>query len=247
MFRFRHVAPLLWPALLGVLTQSAAAATDWRDLESRIQYAWYTEDARELASAESGVRALSDPDPQRAYYLTLVQMREAQLPGDPARAARAASACVESADAALADRPTDAELLALQSWCMELRSQVRGVGVPFAAARTRAQMQRAQQLGARNPRVRLLSAQLAYAQSKTTAERAKQLAAFQSAVDAFELERQGLEHIPAWGAAEAWEGLAQVYLDRGDAIAARSALEHALLLMPDYKSAHRLLNHIVMG
>ncbi len=61
------------------------------------------------------------------------------------------------------------------------------------------------------------------------------------------MERQGLERIPSWGAAEAWQGLAQVYLDRGDAIAARSALEHALLLMPDYKSAHRLLNHIVTG
>ena len=60
-------------------------------------------------------------------------------------------------------------------------------------------------------------------------------------------ERQGLERIPAWGAAEAWQGLAQVYLDRGDAIAARSALEHALLLMPDYKSAHRLLDHILTG
>ena len=108
-------------------------------------------------------------------------------------------------------------------------------------------MQRALQLAPKNPRVLLLAAQLAYASARSTQERAQLLAAFQSAVDAFELERQGLERIPAWGAPEAWQGLAQVYLDRGDAIAARSALEHALLLMPDYKSAHRLLNHILTG
>ena len=73
------------------------------------------------------------------------------------------------------------------------------------------------------------------------------LGTFQNAVDAFEQERQGLERVPAWGAAEAWQGLAQIYLDRGDAIAARAALEHALLLVPDYTSAHRLLNHILTG
>jgi cytochrome c-type biogenesis protein CcmH/NrfG len=108
-------------------------------------------------------------------------------------------------------------------------------------------MQTALQLAPKDPRVQLLAAQLSYLNAKSTRERTQLLGAFQSAVDAFELERQGLERIPAWGAAEAWQGLAQVCLDRGDAIAARSALEHALLLMPDYKTAHRLLDHILKG
>jgi hypothetical protein len=93
--------------------------------------------------------------------------------------------------------------------------------------------------------VRLLAAELAYSSAKSTPDRAQLLPSFQSAVDAFELERQGLERLPAWGAADAWEGLARVDLDRGDAIAARSALEHALLLVPDYQAAHRLLDHIL--
>jgi tetratricopeptide (TPR) repeat protein len=244
MSSLRQVA-LLMPALLGLAPLAVAEPTDWRDIESRVQYAWYTEDTRDLASVESRVRELPDADPKRSYYLTLIQLREAQITEDAA--GRAAGGCIDSADAALAARPTDAELLALQSLCMELRSRSHPVGMPFAGSRSRAQMQRALQLAPANPRVRLLAAQLAYAGAKTTAERAGQLAAFQSAVDAFEIERQGLERIPGWGAAEAWQGLAQVYLDRGDAIAARSALEHALLLMPDYKSAHRLLNHIVTG
>jgi tetratricopeptide (TPR) repeat protein len=246
MFRLRQVL-LLLPALLGVATLAGAAETDWRDIESRVQYAWYTEDARDLASVENRIRELPVEDPQRSYYLALIQMREAQLTADPAAAGRAAGGCIDSADEALAARPTDAEVLAVQSFCMELRSRSRPLDVPFAGSRSRAQMQRALQLAPADPRVRLLAAQLAYAGAKTTPERAKQLASFQGAVDAFEMERQGLERIPSWGAAEAWQGLAQVYLDRGDAIAARAALEHALLLMPDYKSAHRLLNHIVTG
>lgn len=246
MVSLRQVA-LLLPAMLGVAALAVAAETDWRDIESRVQYAWYTEDARDLVSVENRVRELPDPDPQRSYYLTLIQLREAQIAADLANVGRAAGGCIESADAALAARPTDAEILALQSFCMDLRSRSRPLDVPFAGSRSRAQMQRALQLAPGNPRVRLLAAQLAYAGTKSAAEHARQLKAFQSAVDAFEMERQGLERIPSWGAAEAWQGLAQVYLDRGDAIAARSALEHALLLMPDYKSAHRLLNHIVTG
>ncbi len=108
----------------------------------------------------------------------------------------------------------------------------------FGGARSRAQMEQALKLAPGNPRVRLLAAQLSYDGAKNNTERARQLSVFQNAVDAFETERQGVERIPGWGAPEAWQGLAQVYLDRGDAIAARSALEHALLLMPDYKSAH---------
>jgi tetratricopeptide (TPR) repeat protein len=254
MFRRSRVALLLVPAMFGMASLTRGADTDWRDVESRMQYAWYTEDARDLAAVADRVTAVPADDPRRNYYLAWIQLREAQLAfarGSGAAAAadvgRAAADCISSADDALAMRPTDAEVLALQSLCMDLRSRIRTVGMPFAGARSRAQMQAALQQAPKDPRVRLLAAQLSYLGAKSTRERTQLLAPFQGAVDAFELERQGLERIPAWGAAEAWQGLAQVYLDRGDAIAARAALEHALLLMPDYKSAHRLLDHILKG
>jgi tetratricopeptide (TPR) repeat protein len=242
--------------LLGLSRWATAADTDWRDLESRIQYAWYTEDTRDLAAVEDSLSAQPSSDPLNGYYLALTQLHEAQLllartPGsaasDLAAADRAAAACVRSSDKALQVQPTDSQLLAVQSLCMDLRSRAQAVSVPFAGLRSRAQMQRALQSAPKDPRVRLLAAQLSYEAARSTQERAQLLVSFQSAVDAFELERQGLERIPSWGAAEAWQGLAQVYLDRGDAIAARSALEQALLLVPDYKSAHRLLNHILTG
>jgi tetratricopeptide (TPR) repeat protein len=254
MFRRTEVLLLLVPAMFGVASPAIGADTDWRDVESRMQYAWYTEDVRDLAAVAERVTAVPAADPWRSYYLAWIQLRQAQLAfahlgsGDAAAAVgHAAAGCISSADDALAVRPTDAEVLALQSSCMDLRSRIRTVGVPFAASRSRAQMQTALQLAPKDPRVRLLAAQLSYLSAKSTRERTQLLAPFQSAVDAFELERQGLERIPAWGAAEAWQGLAQVYMDRGDPIAARSALEHALLLMPEYKSAHRLLDHILKG
>ncbi len=253
MVRRSRVALLLAPAMFGMARLTIGADTDWRDVESRMQYAWYTEDARDLAAVADRVTAVPAEDPRRSYYLAWIQLREAQLGfahpagGDAAAVGHAAAGCISSADDALAVRPTDAEVLALQSLCMDLRSRIRTVGMPFAGSRSRAQMQTALQLGPKDPRVRLLAAQLAYLSAKSTRERTQLLVSFQNAVDAFELERQGLERIPAWGAAEAWQGLAQVYLDRGDAIAARAALEHALLLMPEYKSAHRLLDHILKG
>jgi hypothetical protein len=245
MFRLAPISRFVLAMSLSSL--AFAAAPDWRDIESRIQYAWYTEDARDLAAVATHVTDLPATDALRNYYLALTHMREAQVLKDAGAAGRAAAGCIDSADDVLAARPTDAEVLALQSFCMDLRSRAHTVGVPFAGSRSRAQMQRAAQLAPQDPRVRLLAAQLAYANARSSQERGQLLAPFQSAVDAFEQERQGLERIPAWGAAEAWQGLAQVYLDRGDAIAARAALEHALLLVPDYQSAHRLLNHILTG
>ncbi|HTY93848.1 MAG TPA: hypothetical protein VMC02_08170 [Steroidobacteraceae bacterium] len=244
--RWWLAALALCPAFAG-----AAAPTDWRDIESRTQYAWYTEDARDLAAVARRVTELP-PDRQRGYYLALIQMRAAQLSlarpaADVQGAQRAAGDCISAADEVLADTPADAEVLALQALCMDLRARTRTLGVPFTAARSRSQMQRALQLAPKDPRVRLLAAQLAYAGARASQDRARLLDQFQSAVDAFELERQGLERVPAWGAAEAWEGLAQVYLDRGDAIAARSALEQALLLVPEFKLAHRQLDHILRG
>jgi hypothetical protein len=237
--------------------QAAAADTDWRDIESRIQYAWYTEDTRDLVTVADRVAALSSSEPLRNYYLALTHLHAAQLalaaaaPRDGAArlpaVGEAAAACINSADDVLAARPTDAEVLALQSLCMELRTRARSLDLPFASSRGHTQMRRALQLAPQNPRVRLLAAQLSYLAARSNQERAGLVGSFQSAVDAFELERQGLERVPAWGGAEAWEGLAQIDLERGDAIAARAALEHALLLVPDYSSAHRLLNHILTG
>ncbi len=67
------------------------------------------------------------------------------------------------------------------------------------------------------------------------------------ATAAFELERQGVDRAPGWGAAEAYAFLGRTLLEQGQTLAARGALEHALLLVPDFALAHRLMARITAG
>ena len=53
--------------------------------------------------------------------------------------------------------------------------------------------------------------------------------------------------VPGWGAADAFTSLAQDYLTRGDAVAARNVLERALLVAPEFAQARRLMAEIVSG
>src|SRR5580693_5973144 len=104
-----RLAPILRIVLAMSLSSLAfAAAPDWRDIESRIQYAWYTEDARDLAAVATHVTDLPATDALRNYYLALTHMREAQVLKDAGAAGRAAAGCIDSADDVLAARPTDA-------------------------------------------------------------------------------------------------------------------------------------------
>jgi len=64
------------------------------------------------------------------------------------------------------------------------------------------------------------------------------------AAAAFEAERQGVERTPGWGAAETYAYLGSGYLDQGDVVNARDALERALLIAPDFALARRLMSKI---
>ena len=59
--------------------------------------------------------------------------------------------------------------------------------------------------------------------------------------------RPAMEPVPGWGAVEAYLYLARDLMDLGDAVSARDALEHALLLAPDYRQARRLMAKIATG
>jgi Tfp pilus assembly protein PilF len=56
-----------------------------------------------------------------------------------------------------------------------------------------------------------------------------------------------VEPTPGWGAAEAYVYLGRGYLQRGDVLKARDALERALLIAPDFALARRLLTKITSG
>jgi tetratricopeptide (TPR) repeat protein len=105
-------------------------------------------------------------------------------------------------------------------------------------------MERAVKLDPKAPRVLLLQALENGESGKLDAAALAQL---QKAAQAFEAERQGVERTPGWGAAETYAYLGRGYLDKGDVLAARDALERALLIAPDFALARRLLTRITSG
>src|SRR5215469_4455086 len=100
------------PVVAAVLTLAVTAAraddVAWRDVESRIQYGYYTEDSAALRKLEELIAAGKAGDKLRGYYGGLLDWRRAQLtaPGTAAaehgKATRYADHCVSQVDSALA-------------------------------------------------------------------------------------------------------------------------------------------------
>jgi tetratricopeptide (TPR) repeat protein len=237
---------------LGCLSLAAQAADkpDWLDIESRIQYGYYTEDVRAL---ENVLEVLGHSDSDSAsghYYSGLAHYRLSQLAlaSDKSRAKEAADACVDNLDQAAKREGNSADALALESGCLELLASLQAWRAPFAASRSGSLIEKARHAGARNPRVLLLDAVSVYERPKATeADKGRALQGFKQATVAFEAERRETEHAPGWGAAEAYVYLAKCHLDRGATLEARDALERALLIAPEFAEARRLMKKITSG
>jgi hypothetical protein len=244
-------------ALLAAATIAPAAELSWRDVESRVQYAYYTENTSALRDLEGLIAADDSNDALKRYYAALLAWRQAQLatvenrgaagavvPGaGAAEAAQHAQRCVSELDAALAARPDFPEALALRALCLEA-----GGARALAGYRARRDLERALQLAGNNPRVLLADAMSDYELAPARNEnRERALVKLKRTVAAYEAERSGVEPLPGWGAAEAWCLLARDLLDHADPVAARDALEHALLIAPEFAEAHRLMAKIISG
>ena len=224
--------------------------TNWLDVESRIQYGYYTEDPRALAGVMELLAPAESDSAFKRYYAGLANYRLTQLTSarDKGRAKAAAEACVDNVDQALKIQKDFADALALESACLDVLAGLEAWRTPFAASKSGSQIEKARHLGPRNPRVLLLDAVEVYERPKSSAaDRDRALRGFQQAAAAFEAERQETEHVPGWGAAEAYVYLAKCQLDRGATLDARDALERALLIAPEFAEARRLMSKITSG
>lgn len=233
---------------------SSQAVLSWQDIESRIEYGYFTEDTRALDDLSQQLSASGSQDKLASYYSGLLAYRLVQLSlgygdtdGQPAaqsakiRALALLNRCVASLDNALKIQKDFAEGLALQSACLGMAADLEFWRAPFSGSRSGAQFRRALELAPDNPRVLLLQAMVDYRRS---GDEDKVLKELKKAIAGFEAERREAEHVPGWGAADAYFLLARIYLERGDALTARDALEHALLLAPEFAQARRLLLQI---
>jgi tetratricopeptide (TPR) repeat protein len=233
-------------AVLLMAHVALAAEASWLDVEGRIQYGFYTEDTRSLSDiAEQLSRTEGAQEPLQYYYAGLANYRLAELLAtrDKEHAREAIDRCVDRLDAALVAETNFAAAFALQSACLRTMAALKP-WKPLAASKSAGQMEKAVKLAPRDPRVLLLEALNRDDGGKLDEQ---SLATLQKATAAFESERKGVEPTPGWGAAEAYVYLGRGYLQRGDVLKARDALERALLIAPDFALARRLLTKITSG
>jgi hypothetical protein len=240
-----------------VLAFMAAGAraddTQWRDMESRIQFGYYTEDSRALQNLQAGLAADESHDQLHGYYAALVAWRLAQLavlhPAPQAASpGQLAQRCVSALDGVLEAQADYAEALALRAACLGLPLAAGGLHAPFASRKPHKDIERALQLAPRDPRVLLLDALADYELPPALGgNKERALVKLRATVAAFEQERASTEPLPGWGAAEAYLFLGRSLFEHGDAVAARDALEHALLLAPQYVPARALMAKITSG
>jgi tetratricopeptide (TPR) repeat protein len=246
LHRFARVVAFLAATSTLSVQASAAGDTTWLDVEGRIQYGFYTEDARSLTDlADQLARDRDASQPLQLYYAGLANYRLALVLAtrNKDQAREAIERCVASLDAMLKADRESAPGFALQSACLRTMSILKPWS-PLASSKSTGQMERALKLAPRDPRVLLLEA-LDNGEDGKIDEQS--LVTLKKAAAAFESERQGLDRTPGWGAADAYTHLGRGYLERGDVLKARDALERALLIAPDFVRARRLLLQITSG
>jgi hypothetical protein len=227
---------------------AALADTAAHDIEARIQYSYFTEDGRALDQLAATL-APEGADPTAGYLRGFAEYRRAQLRAttDGSGARQAGDACVRHADLATRADAKAAEPLVLHAACAALVAQVARVTAPLAGGNSLKRLGRAQRLQPRNPRVMFLAAQLERPRVLDRATRARSIERLRAALEAFEGERRQAVRVPSWGAADAYLALGQLLLESGDAVAAREAIERALLLAPEFAQARRVAARIGAG
>jgi len=232
-------------------TLRAANDEHWFDVEGQIQYSYYTEDLRALGNLAARLDSKEGAQPLQGYYAGLAYFRLALLreSADKLGAAQASERCVASLDQALQARADWAEALALQGACLGMLAELKPLRAPLAGPRSHTQLAHALALEPHNPRVLLLDGWLdrEHPGRAAVAAKAHSCESFTAAIAAFEAARPGEEHVPEWGPAEGYTYRARCDFERGDAAAARDALERALLIAPDYQLARRLIARITSG
>ena len=223
-------------------------------IESLIEQDYFQQNAAALRSlaaglGEGGAPAGGGGGKWRSYYSALLAYRLALLSrNDVAQAWPFADRCVDQLNHVLVIDTGSAEAMALQSACLALQSRLDPWRSPLAAPLSLMRINKALRLAPDNPRVLLLGALGAADRPRLFGgDPAQAFSLMLRAVAVFERQSGRPRALPGWGAADAFTDLAQAYLLRGHAVAARNVLERALLVAPDFMQARRLMAQIVSG
>jgi tetratricopeptide (TPR) repeat protein len=218
------------------------------DAAARMQYAFYTGDSQGIETLLKTVEEFQVEDSLGAskdYQLAYGNWKLSQLylqpssnehprPNAKALAAKAAQACVRQARDAVQKDAAFAEALAIEAACEGHAPTARMGSAGCANSKP---LRAAVGVAPDNPRVRLIQAMCATTAATDPAATER----WRSVVASFEAAPPSRPGKPDWGHVEALTMLGETYLQRGDPVAARDALERALVLAPDYRQAQQLL------
>ena len=218
------------------------------DAAARMQYAFYTGDSQGIETILKNVDEFQVENTlaaSKAYQLAYGNWKLSQLylqplsdqrprPNAKALAAKAAQTCVRHARRAVEQDAALADALAIEAACDGHSATARMGSAGCANSKP---LRTAAGLAPDTPRVKLVQAICAAntAADPAAAER------WRAVVASFEAAPPSRPGKPDWGHVEALTMLGETYLQRGDPVAARDALERALVLAPDYRQAQALL------
>jgi tetratricopeptide (TPR) repeat protein len=257
---------LAWAGAASFAT-AQAPSLDWADVEGRIQYAYYTNDARALNGVlgalkprpVEGEEGKAADLPTRAYFRALTHYRLAQVLATSKKslAKDAIDECEEEVDRSVdalprvpigLDESDESRLQRAEAYALATACTLAGremSAVALLGGRIGSRIDEAVKLQPRNPRVRLVEALAAFERAgKNAQEKTAAMQKLRAVTAMFEAARAGASTTPEWGAAEAYAYLGRALYDQRDVVGAREALERALLVAPDYAFARRLMSQI---
>jgi len=229
----------------------AQPMAELEDATARIQYAFFTNDVRAL---EEVLAILEDSEvapsllPLKSYHLAYGHWKLAQLYSEQAErshglassATKAAKRCVEQSRSAVKQDPAMAEAHALQAVCEDKpRSFMRLSGLNSGSCERSKSLRSATSLAPENPRVMLIVTLCARASDSVDV-----INRWRKVVHAFEAAPVARAGAPDWGQAEALTLFGEALLKDGKNVAARDAIEQALVIAPDYEAAKSLLQAV---
>ena len=213
-----------------------------------MQYAFYTGDSQGIETILKNLDQFQVDDAlaaSKSYQLAYGNWKLSQLYLQPLSDQRprpnAKSLASKAAQAVCATR--GAQSSRTLRWQRLLRSRRRAKvtrRLPAQVrqdARTASRCARRPALAPDNPRIKLVQAICA----PNTAADPAAVERWRAVVASFEAAPPSRPGKPDWGHVEALTMLGETYLQRGDPVAARDALERALVLAPDYRQAQQLL------
>jgi hypothetical protein len=244
-----RVSLLLSVGLVAASVAQADGAAELEDAAARAQYAFFTNDVRALQDVLAMLEAAQFEErlsSRKNYLLAYGQWKLAQLHSQRAQGstrsdgASAAKACVDYAKATVKQDPRMAEAHALQAICEgKPHSFVALTALEQGSCERHRALREAMTLAPQNPRVQLISAMCRRPMApKDEVER------WRGVVSSFDTAPRPQSGAADWGHPEALTLLAETLLKSGAPVAARDAAEKALVIAPDYESAHAVLQAV---